>query len=156
MVGVRYMHFCQQERAYYSANFDIKYALSRKLAVMHLCLPTLDMRETIISRTIIRAYARRAALAEPIIWVEVGSVYQLGLPGGSLQNTRHRLPYSQHTCIILSQWFDWSDQHFSFMDFLAAKLQITSTKSIYLAKSIANITRSESSDFLMADRNNSL
>src|SRR6218665_215565 len=103
MVGVRYMHFCQQERAYYSANFDIKYALSRKLAVMHLCLPSLDMRETIISRTIIRAYARRAALAEPIIWVEVGSVYQLGLPGGSLQNTRHRLPYSQHTCIILSQ-----------------------------------------------------
>src|SRR6218665_690209 len=43
MIGVRYMHFCQQERAQNSANFDIKYALSKKLAVMHLCLSTLDI-----------------------------------------------------------------------------------------------------------------
>src|SRR6218665_3848728 len=43
MIGVRYMHFCQQERTYNSANFDIKYALSIKLAVMHLCLSTLDI-----------------------------------------------------------------------------------------------------------------
>ena len=46
MIGVRYMRFCQQERAYNSVNFDIKYALSVKLAVMHLCLSTLVMHPT--------------------------------------------------------------------------------------------------------------
>src|SRR6218665_3034013 len=43
MVGVGYMHFCQQERPYNSANFDIKYSFSTKSRVMHLCLSTLDI-----------------------------------------------------------------------------------------------------------------
>src|SRR6218665_369909 len=43
MVGVGYMHFCQQERAQNSANFDIKYLFSTKSRVMHLCLSTLEM-----------------------------------------------------------------------------------------------------------------
>jgi len=48
MIGVRYMHFCQQERTQNSANFDIKYALSIKTAVMHLCLSTLDIQVKIL------------------------------------------------------------------------------------------------------------
>src|SRR6218665_3657396 len=46
MVGVGYMHFCQQEREYNSANFDIKYSFSTKSRVMHLCLSTLYIQYT--------------------------------------------------------------------------------------------------------------
>src|SRR6218665_3375499 len=44
MIGVRYMHVCQQERAKHFANFNINYALSKQLAVMHLCLSTLEIQ----------------------------------------------------------------------------------------------------------------
>src|SRR6218665_891357 len=52
MVRVRYTHFCQQERAQNSAHVDIRYALSIKLAVMHLCLSTLDIQITLTCRVI--------------------------------------------------------------------------------------------------------
>jgi len=67
MVGVRYMYFCQQERAQNSANFDIKYTLLIKLAVMHPCLSTIDISAHIIMHQafINSCFMRNRRLWEP-------------------------------------------------------------------------------------------